>query len=183
MSAKPTAVLIGPGGVGKGTVARALVAADPTLWLSRSWTTRPPRPRERGDEYTFTDEPTFRAAIAAGTFLEWAEFHGHLYGSPVPRPGPGQRVLLEIEVQGARQVLAREPDAVVILLVPPSVEELARRLRARGDADQAVRDRLNSAAAEMAEGRALTTHVVINDQVERAVREVLSILDGPHRDR
>lgn len=180
MSAEPTLVLIGPGGVGKGTIARELVRRSPALWLSRSWTTRPPRPGE-SDEYVFTDEATFRDAVARDAFLEWAEFHGHLYGTPLPTPGPDQRVLLEIEVQGAAQVLAREPDAIVVLLEPPSLEALRARLVGRGDDEAHVRDRLASTEAELAVGRGLTEHVVVNDDVATVADQIFSILDGPHR--
>jgi len=99
LSAEPfIAVLIGPGGVGKGTLARRLVDADERLWLSKSWTTRPVRDTEDGTEYHFVDRATFEKAIEDDAFLEWAEFHGNLYGTP--RPAAGDRdVLLEIEVQ------------------------------------------------------------------------------------
>jgi guanylate kinase len=180
LSAKETLVLIGPGGVGKGTVARELVRRAPSLWLSRSWTTRPPRPGEN-DEYVFTDEATFRDAIARDAFLEWAPFHGYLYGTPLPTPNPGQRVLLEIEVQGAAQVLAHEPDAIVVLLVPPSVEALRDRLVGRGDDEAHVADRLASTEEELAVGRGLTKHVVVNHDVASVAEEILSILNGPHR--
>ena len=119
MSAEPLlVVLIGPGGVGKGTLARRLVDADPGLWLSRSWTTRERRPSERGDEYFYADRSTFEKAIESQQFLEWAEFHGHLYGTPLPDPPEGADVLLEIEVQGAEQVLKTDPNAVVLLILP-----------------------------------------------------------------
>lgn len=178
LSAEPfIAVLIGPGGVGKGTLARRLVDADDRLWLSKSWTTRPVRPTEDGTEYHFVDRATFERAIADGEFLEWAEFHGHLYGTP--RPASGDRdVLLEIEVQGAEQVLAQDPSAVVILVLAPSMEQLEERLRGRGDADEHVQKRLASAPLELAKGHAIATHVVVNDDVDRASSEILSILEG-----
>ena len=133
-------VLIGPGGVGKGTLARRLVASDPHLWLSRSWTTRERRASEQGDEYFYVDRATFEKAIEAGQFLEWAEFHGHLYGTPVPDAPNGDDVLLEIEVQGAQQILDLDPAAEVFLILPPSMERLEERLRARGD-DECARAR------------------------------------------
>jgi guanylate kinase len=178
-----TVVLIGPGGVGKGTVARRLVEREPSLWLSRSWTTRPRRASERGDEYEFVTREEFERAIGQGRFLEWAEFHGNLYGTPIPAPDPGQSVLLEIEVQGAAQVVERDPGAVVVLLVPPSLAELEGRLVGRGDGTEHVTRRLGSTPAELAVGRSLAHHVVVNDDVERAVDEILSILGGPRRDR
>ncbi len=114
--------------------ARHLVAADPTLWLSKSWTTRPVRPTEDGSEYHFVDRATFERAIAQDSFLEWAEFHGNLYGTPRPLVPDGAEVLLEIEVQGAEQVLERVPSSVVFLIVAPSMEQLESRLRGRGTA-------------------------------------------------
>ncbi len=177
LSAEPfIAVLIGPGGVGKGTLARRLVDADDRLWLSKSWTTRPVRPTEDGTEYHFVDRATFERAIADGEFLEWAEFHGHLYGTP--RPESGDRdVLLEIEVQGAEQVLAQDPSAVVVLVVAPSMEQLEDRLRGRGDADEHIQRRLSSAPLELAKGHAIATHVVVNDDLDRTTKEILSILE------
>jgi guanylate kinase len=177
LSAEPfIAVLIGPGGVGKGTLARALVEADPRLWLSKSWTTRPVRATEDGTEYYFVDRATFERAIEDDSFLEWAEFHGNLYGTPRPQAGEHD-VLLEIEVQGAEQVLAHDATAVVILVVAPSMEQLEERLRGRGDGDEHVEKRLSSAPHELAKGQAIATRVVVNDDVERATREILSILE------
>ena len=170
-------VLIGPGGVGKGTLARRLVDVDDRLWLSRSWTTREQRAGERGDEYHFVDRATFQRAIEEGRFLEWAEFHGNLYGTPMPDAPEHADVLLEIEVQGAEQVRQRRSDAVVFLILPPSMERLEERLRHRGDDDEHVAVRLSSAPAELEKGQQLASHVIVNDDVERASSQILSILE------
>jgi len=169
-------VLIGPGGAGKGTVAERLTARDPGLWLSRSWTTRARRDGERADAYVFTDRAAFEDHAAAGGFLEWAEFLGNLYGTPVPSPPPGSDVLLEIDIQGAQRVVALDPGAVVILLVPPSDEVQKARLVARGDPAEHVERRLARGREEVRLGRSLATHVVVNDQVERAVDQVAGIV-------
>jgi guanylate kinase len=172
-------VLIGPGGAGKGTVAAQLVAADPGLWLSRSWTTREPRPGERErDAYVFVDRPTFEAAVARGGFFEWAEFLDHLMGTPVPDPPAGTDVLLEIDVQGAEQVLAKRPDATVILLLPPSPEVQAHRLQARGDDEEHVRRRVELGRTEVARGSKIAAHTVVNDDLDRAVAELRAIVDA-----
>lgn len=173
-------VVSGPGGVGKGTVVDRLVERDPQLWLSRSWTTRPRRTGEAEDAYWFVDRATFEAAVDAGGFLEWAEFNGNLYGTPWPSPPPHRDVLLEIELQGAKQVKGRHPEAVLVLLVPPSIEVQAERMRRRGDSDDHIRARLEIGAREEAEGRLIADHVVVNDDLERAVAEVAGILDS-HR--
>jgi guanylate kinase len=184
LSAEPLLVIfIGPGGVGKGTLARRLVSADASLWLSQSWTTRDPRPSEAGDEYHFVDRATFEKAIDAGQFLEWAEFHGQLYGTPLPGAPDGCDLLLEIEVQGAEQILSVRPDAEVFLILPPSMERLEERLRTRGDDESHVTDRLASAPRELEKGRQLATHVIVNDDLERASGEILSILEELRRRR
>jgi guanylate kinase len=171
-------VLIGPGGAGKGTLAAELVAADPTLWLSRSWTTRPPRPGERErNAYVFVDRATFENAVEAGGFFEWAEFLGNLMGTPIPNPPAGADVLLEIDVQGAEQVLAKRPDATVILLLPPSTEVQAARLAARGDDAEQVRRRVEKGLYEVERGRQVATHIVINDDLRQAHGELAAIVD------
>jgi guanylate kinase len=176
-------VLFGPGGAGKGTVAARLVEQDPHLWLSRSWTTRSRRPGEPRDAYEFVDRATFEERIRAGGFFEWAEFLGNLYGTPVPRPPDGADVLLEIDLQGARQVRAARPDATLILLEPPSPAVQAERLRGRGDDEEHVRLRIETGLAEVAEGRTLADETVVNDDLDACVAAVTGIVDRYRRAR
>lgn len=168
--------------MGKGTLVAELVARDPRLWVSRSWTTRTRRPHEAPDAYTFVSRAEFEAHIRAGGFLEWAEFLDNLYGTPMPQPPPGQDVILEIELQGAQQVRARLPEALLIFVVPPSMDELRRRLEGRGDSPDHVQRRLQSALDEEALGRQIADVVVVNDDLNRAVAEVAGILER-HRER
>ncbi|MDQ1402611.1 MAG: guanylate kinase [Actinomycetota bacterium] len=150
---------------------------DPGLWLSRSWTTRPRRPGESQDAYTFVDDDTFATALAQDGFLEHATFAGHLYGTPWPKPPEGKDLLLEIDLQGARQVKERYPDAVLILLLPPSPSVQAERMRARGDVPERIAERIRVGLDEAEQGRAIADHVVINDELEGAVSQVASILE------
>ncbi len=178
MSAKPLfIVLIGPGGVGKGTIARELTARDPHLWLSRSWTTREKRPSEDGSEYFFVTRDAFEKGIAEGKFLEWAEFNGNLYGTPVPEVLNEKDVVLEIEIQGALQVAGDFPAAVIIQIQPPDVETLTERLRNRGDSEAHVSQRLSTTPWETAKGSEIAHYQVINDDLERATDEIISILE------
>jgi guanylate kinase len=166
--------------VGKGTLVSRLVAADPDLWLSRSWTTRSRRPGEPEGAYTFVDRASFDRRVEEGGFLEWAQVLGELYGTPAPEAPPGKDVVLEIDVQGARSVLSRCPSALVVLVLPPSREAQAKRLRARGDSEEQVASRLSLGELEEAEGRALAAHVVVNDDLERATAELAGIIQS-HR--
>jgi guanylate kinase len=169
-------VLFGPGGAGKGTIADRLVAEDGALWLSRSWTTRAQRPGESDEAYRFVDRPVFEQKIREGGFFEWAEFLGNLYGTPVPEPPPGHDVLLEIDLQGARQVRQLRPDAILILLRPPSPEAQESRLRARGDTEDHIAERLRAGAEEVREGRAIAHAVVVNEDLPQATRDVAGIV-------
>lgn len=146
------------------------------MWLSRSWTTRPPRPGEREDAYVFVTREEFSDKVAAGGFLEWAEFLGHLYGTPVPEPPEGRDVLLEIDVQGAEQVVAKRPEAVVVLLLPPSAEVQRERLVARGDPPDQVARRLAKGREEVRRGLDLASRVVVNGDLSQAVAEVAGIV-------
>ncbi|MFZ4811431.1 MAG: guanylate kinase [Ilumatobacteraceae bacterium] len=174
-------IVSGPGGVGKGTIVRALVDRDPALWLSRSWTTREQRPGEADDAYVFADRASFEHRIERGGFLEWTDFLGNYYGTPTPDPRPGRDTVLEIEVDGARQVKALHPEAVLIFVLPPSREEQARRLRGRGDPDHKVDQRVRKAEEEEPIGRALADHIVVNDDLERTLEEMLDIINRHRR--
>jgi guanylate kinase len=176
-------ILIGPGGAGKGTLARHLVEADDRLWLSRSWTTRPRRPGEAEDAYEFVDRERFVSRVGADGFLEWAEFLGNLYGTPVPEPPEGHDILLEIDLQGALQVLDRVPGAVVALVVPPSEAHQIERLQHRGDTEAHVAARVERGRAEIAAGRKVAHHVVVNEDLEASTKELLSILGGLRESR
>lgn len=150
------------------------------LWLSRSWTTRAPRVGEAADAYHFVDEDTFRAKASAGGFLEWNEVFGHLYGTPVPDLDLAQDVLLEIDVQGAADVRKRLPEAIVVLVLPPSRAVQKQRLRGRGEGEDTIALRLAGADAEERAGRALADHVVVNDDLGQAIDEVVGIVES-HR--
>ena len=174
-----TAVIVisGPGGVGKGTIVERLIAADDHLWLSRSWTTRERRPGEAPDAYRFATRDEFEDRIAAGGFLEWVEFLDYLQGSPVPEPPAGCDVLFEIDVQGAANVAARYPDAVLIFVDTVDRATQAARLRGRGDSEERVAQRLAKADQEVARSRELDVVRVVNDELDRAVAEVQAIID------
>ena len=165
-------VISGPGGVGKGTLVAELVARDQRLWLSRSWTTRSRREGEPADAYTFVDREAFEARVADGGFLEWAPFLDYLQGTPVPDPPPGRDVVLEIDVQGARQVAALDPDALLLFVDTPSRDEQRRRLEGRGDRPERIAQRLAIADAEAAAARELGMRRIVNDELPRALAEV-----------
>lgn len=156
---------------------RHLVARDPKLWLSRSWTTRPRRKGEPEDAYVFVDQDEFDKAIADDLFLEYAgRTLGHSYGTPRPSPPPGHDLVLEIDVQGAEEVRAQHPDAAVVLVVPPSRQEQERRLRLRGDDAASIERRLATSEDEERRTRAIADLVVVNDVVDRAADEIAAFL-------
>ena len=177
-------VLAGPTAVGKGTVADCVRRTFPDVWVSVSMTTRKPRPREiDGVHYHFVDDEQFERMRAQGEFLEWAVVHGRAkYGTP---RGPveealaaGRKALLEIDLQGARQVRAQKPEALFVFLAPPSWDELVRRLVGRGTESQEERRvRLATARQEMAAAREFDV-TIVNDNVQRASQELVSLMSA-----
>jgi guanylate kinase len=173
-------VVSGPGGVGKGTIVDALVRRDHNLWLSRSWTTRARRQGEAEDAYVFVSSEAFEEHITAGGFLEWTEFLGNYYGTPRPEQlddGESGDIVLEIELDGAQQVKRQYPHAILIFVLPPSREEQERRLRGRGDPGDKVQARLRKAEIEEPIGREQADYIVVNDDLDRTVDEMMSIIE------
>ncbi len=174
-------VITGPSGVGKGTLIHGLLERVPGIELSVSATTREPRPGERdGVDYHYLSDAEFDRRLARGEFVEHASYSGHRYGtlrSELSRRGAdGTPVVLEIEVQGARQVREALPEAVQVFIAPPSVEALRERLTARGtDSAADVEARLQTAAGELA-ARDEFGHVVVNDDLDTAIDELARIV-------
>jgi guanylate kinase len=167
-------VITGPSGVGKGTLIRGLLQRMPGLELSVSATTRPPRPGEvDGRDYYFLSEDEFQRRVDRGEFVEHATYAGHRYGtlrSELERPACA--IVLEIDLQGARQVREALPEATQVFIAPPSLEELRRRLERRAaETPEQIRQRLAAALAELAAQREFA-HVVVNDDVQRALDEL-----------
>ncbi|MDI6872849.1 guanylate kinase [Candidatus Solincola sp.] len=175
-------VVAGPSGAGKGTLIAELLKRYPRARLSVSATTRDPRPGEReGVDYHFLDREEFLRRAGEGEFLEWAEVHGNLYGTPRGAVeewlNEGHDVILEIDVQGARQVRERMPEAVTVFVEPPSLEALEERLRRRGtESEEELRRRLRNAVRESGEKGGFR-HVVVNDDLQRAVEELCAIYE------
>ncbi|MFN2536593.1 MAG: guanylate kinase [Mycobacteriales bacterium] len=173
--------LAGPSGVGKGSVLAAVRRRHPEIWLSVSVTTRAPRPGETdGVEYHFVDQAEFDRMVAAGELLEHDAHMGASYGTPrapVERQlAAGGSALLEIDIEGARQVRAAMPDAHLVFLAPPSFDELARRLVGRGtEPPEMVRDRLDRARIEMAAEDEFDV-VLVNDDIERAADALVALM-------
>jgi guanylate kinase len=175
-------VITGPSGVGKGTLIRALLERVAKLELSVSATTRAPRPGEQdGVAYHFLAREEFARRVAQGDFVEWAEYSGNRYGTLRSelerRVEQGRPVVLEIELQGARQVREKMPEAVQVFIAPPSRETLRRRLEGRGtDTDEQVTRRLQTADAELA-AQPEFQHVVVNNDLDDAIAELVAIID------
>tara|TARA_Y100000768_G_scaffold52283_2_gene34370 strand:+ start:1634 stop:2203 length:570 start_codon:yes stop_codon:yes gene_type:complete len=169
-------VICGAGGAGKGTIVGQLMKDDATLHLSQSWTTRQRRPNEAEDAYAYVTDKQFDERIAVDGFYEWANFFEYRYGTPTPMVPVGKDLLLEIDVQGAVAVRERQPDAVVILIVPPNRLEQESRMRARGDGEEHIKQRLSAAEMEEKIGRELADSVVLNGELDAAVSEVRSFI-------
>lgn len=174
-------VLSGPSGVGKSTVVAHLRKVHPEVWLSVSATTRKPRPGEQhGVQYFFVDDEEFDKMIANGELLEWAEFAGNRYGTPrravLDRLESGEPVLLEIDLQGARQVRESMAEAQLVFLAPPSWDELVRRLTGRGtEAPDVIERRLDAARIELAAEKEFDV-TLVNTSVEGVSRELLALM-------
>ncbi|TMA32220.1 MAG: guanylate kinase [Deltaproteobacteria bacterium] len=184
MSNKPLLLILSaPSGTGKTTLARRLVAANPGAIFSVSYTTRPPRGDEKdGADYRFVSETTFQKLIADGAFVEWAHVHGHHYGTPrtviEEAEKRGALAIFDIDVQGGETIKRAHPEAVRALILPPSLAELERRLRARStDDDATIRRRLHAARIEIRLARAAGyEYWVVNDDLESAYADLEAIV-------
>ena len=184
MSNKPLLLILSaPSGTGKTTLARRLVAANPGAIFSVSYTTRPPRGDEKdGADYRFVSETTFQKMIADGVFVEWAHVHGHHYGTPrtviAEAEKRGALAIFDIDVQGGEMIKKAHPEAVRALILPPSLAELERRLRARStDDDATIRRRLHAARIEIRLARAAGyEYWVVNDDLESAYADLEAIV-------
>ena len=176
-------VLSAPSGAGKTTIARALVDEGEAFVFSISSTTRPSRDHEvEGVDYHFLSEPEFRRMIEADEFVEWAQVHGHLYGTSrkalLDAEDQGRFLLLDIDVQGAMQVRQRVPEAVLVFVVPPDADVLVKRLRGRGtEGEDTLVRRIENARGELAMASEFD-YVVVNDDLEHAIDDVRGILRG-----
>jgi guanylate kinase len=174
-------IVTAPSGAGKTTLVRGLLARDPQVSLSVSYTTRPPRPgEEEGEDYHFVDVPTFKSLRDKGEFLEWAEVHGNYYATSKvwirEQMALDRDILLEIDWQGAQQVRRAFPSAVGVFILPPSVEELEHRLRGRGtDSDEVIARRLLGARGEMRHVGDFE-YVILNNELREAIDDLVAVV-------
>lgn len=175
-------IVSAPSGAGKTTLVKALLKRFDNLVYSISHTTRPPRKGEvHGKDYFFTDKARFMEMVESGRMLEWAQVHGNCYGTSASfvqeRLGAGQSVLLDIDVQGGRQIMDFGLESVSIFIMAPSLAVLENRLRGRGtDTEEVIRTRLENAKKEIAQ-QSFYTHVVVNDVLDDAVAELVAIVE------
>ena len=174
-------VLTGPSGVGKGTIVRKILQSHSEVWLSISATTRQPRCGEiDGEHYYFLEKKNFQEIINKDGFLEWASFSNNFYGTPKKivkeKIEKGKNVLLEIELEGARQIRKSFPEALQIFLAPPNLSELEKRIRGRGtESEKSIRDRLAIANNEINAKKEFDA-VVVNDDIEKAFKEIEDLM-------
>ena len=175
-------IVSGPSGAGKSTIVRAILEKRPRLRYSVSYTTRPPRANEQdGVDYHFISEFAFRKKIDADELAEWAEVHGHLYGTSATSieetVSDGQDVLLDIDVEGAKRLSARYPEAISVFVMPPNMKELEKRLVGRGtDSAVTVERRLKNAKSEMAQAHHYD-HCIVNDDLAQTVSSLEAIIE------
>ena len=176
-------VVSGPSGAGKGTLLSQVIERIPDAWVSVSATTRSPRPGEiEGVHYFFLDTDHFKSLVEQDGFLEWAQVHDNFYGtlkkSVVDHMNAGDQVIIEIDVQGALQVRKALPEAHLVFIEPPSLEELERRLRQRGtETEDVISSRMKTAEVELAQKMEYDVQVV-NDDLERAVDELVEVINS-----
>ena len=175
-------VIAGPSGVGKGTIIKELLKENENISLSVSSTTRKPRPGEvNGVNYNFINQEQFNKSVGNGDFLEWAVYNGNYYGTSKLAVENalknGKSIILEIEIQGAVQIMEKCKDAVFIFIMPPSYEELEKRLRGRNTEDeQTIQNRLKITQKELEVGKKFK-YSVVNDSVENAVEQIRKIIN------
>jgi len=180
-NSKKLIIITGPSGVGKGTVVKAILKKDINIWLSISATTRKPRNGEEdGKDYYFLTTKKFKEMINNEMFLEWAEFAGNYYGTPINKINEkikhGSKVILEIEVEGACQVREKFPETIAIFLLPPNKQELEKRIRNRGtDNEESILQRLERADFEMSSSKDFD-YVLKNYEIDKTADEILKII-------
>ena len=174
-------ILTGPSGVGKGTVVKEILSKDKNIWLSISATTRKPREGEKdGENYYFLNQETFKEMIEQNLFLEWAQFAGNYYGTPLSSVNEkikkGFTVLLEIEVEGAKQIRKKFPESLSIFLLPPSKAELERRIRHRGtEEEEVIKKRLLRANYEISESNQFDFEL-INHNIDETAKRIIELI-------